>query len=101
MTPSFNQLNPAEVERLAKLSEECSEVIKTVCKILLHGYESVDPTGVVAGTNRQQLEKEIGDVRAAIVLMTSRSDVDFGWIEEATVEKIDKYKDGKCYLHHQ
>ena len=35
---NFNQLTPAETERLAILAEECGEVIQAVGKILRHGY---------------------------------------------------------------
>lgn len=52
----FNQLTPAEAERLALLAEECGEVIQAIGKILRHGYESRHPDG--GPTNREALERE-------------------------------------------
>ena len=69
MTESFNKLTPAEAERLALLSEECAEVIMAIGKILRHGFESRHPNG--GPTNRQTLERECGDLRHAVLLMTS------------------------------
>ena len=40
----YNELSPAQAERLAYLLEECAEVIKAGTKILRHGYASYDPT---------------------------------------------------------
>ncbi len=101
MNEPFNKLTPGQLERLTKLSEECSEVIKTICKIVLHGYESTDPTFQVEGTNREQLEKEIGDINAAVNLLAVRNEVFYAAILDHQDAKIQKYLDGKCYLHHQ
>jgi NTP pyrophosphatase (non-canonical NTP hydrolase) len=58
----FNQLTPAEEERLAWLIEECSEVIKACTKIQRHGYYSYDPSNIHHLGNRADLETEIQDV---------------------------------------
>jgi NTP pyrophosphatase (non-canonical NTP hydrolase) len=60
----FNQLSPAEAERLAFLIEECGEVIQAASKVLRHGYESFDPTIPIHErlTNRGALARELGDV---------------------------------------
>ncbi|OAN76675.1 hypothetical protein A8B82_14850 [Sulfitobacter sp. EhC04] len=63
MTPHFNNLTPAEAERLAMLAEECAEVIQIVGKILRHGYDSHHPDNP-ATDNRDLLAKEITDVAA-------------------------------------
>ena len=34
----FNELSPAEVERLAILAEEMGEAIQVIGKVLRHGY---------------------------------------------------------------
>ncbi len=96
----FNGLSPAQVERLSILAEECGEVIQAVGKILRHGYESVDPTGQKKGTNRQQLEVEIGDILAARSLMAQCGDIDLFATNKAKAIKLDRLCSGK-YTHHQ
>jgi NTP pyrophosphatase (non-canonical NTP hydrolase) len=63
----FNNLTPAEAERLAMLAEECGEVIQVIGKILRHGYESCHPT--TGAKNRTRLGEEVTDVLALINLM--------------------------------
>lgn len=97
VTPHFNQLTPAEAERLALLAEECGEVIQVVGKILRHGYESRHPNG--GPTNRKLLEREIGDVFAAVDMLCSplhedlNGDVLMDW-------RYKKHHSVKQYLHH-
>lgn len=68
MNDHFNQLTPAQAERLAILAEECGEVIQIIGKILRHGLDSFHPaTGVV---NRTLLLHEIIDVKAAMVMVS-------------------------------
>lgn len=92
-------LSPAEAERLALLAEECGEVIQVIGKILRHGYESRHPDG--GPTNRQLLEKELGDVFAACDLMWhdhGDRDINRDQINNARFTKHGKVKK---YLHHQ
>ena len=96
MTESFNKLTPAEAERLALLSEECAEVIMAIGKILRHGFESRHPDG--GPTNRQTLERECGDLRYAVLLMTSSGDLREEKIAESAVAKALRVVQ---YLHHQ
>ncbi len=96
-TPHFNLLEPDELERLAVLSEECGEVIKAVGKILRHGYESQNPHGN-ATTNRETLEREIGDVIFAIDMMVKRGDISDSKIGSWAK---DKELNIKQWLHHQ
>ncbi len=65
----FNQLTPAEAERLAMLAEECGEVIQVIGKILRHGYESYHPANPRL-TNRDLLAKELRDVNAVLQAMS-------------------------------
>lgn len=92
----FNQLTPAEHERLSILFEECSEVIQIVGKIMRHGFESYHPEGIK--TNRQLLEKELGDLKYATFMMCHSED-----ISEKRVNDFMKLKNMKIgkYLHHQ
>ncbi len=96
MTNHFNGLSPAEAERIALLMEEAGEVIQACGKILRHGFESHHPS---TGTNnRQELQKEIGDFRAAATLMH-----DAGDIADCTVAGFEQIKlqNVTQYLHHQ
>jgi NTP pyrophosphatase (non-canonical NTP hydrolase) len=92
------QKNEAQIERLALLSEELGEAVQIVGKILRHGIESTDPNG---NTNKNLLEKELGDILAALFLMRYNNDLDLENIETATLLKMKKYKSGEAYLHHQ
>lgn len=93
----FNKLTPAEAERLAILAEECSEVIKVICKIQRHGYDSVDPTGREPGTNREQLARELGDASAAGERLMIAGDID----DEVAWAQLNKKLTSQAYLHHQ
>jgi NTP pyrophosphatase (non-canonical NTP hydrolase) len=96
MGKHFNGLTPAEAERLALLAEEMGEAIQVIGKILRHGYESTHPGG--GPTNRGLLEKELGDVQAAITMMAHNTDVDLRSISSHREEKMENVK---RYLHHQ
>ena len=101
-----NQLNPAQTERLAILSEECGEVIQIVGKILRHGYKSYDPTvdEMKQKPNCALLEKELGDLLWSISKLDEAADINFpiprtnatlnAWLrrKQATASR---------YLHHQ
>jgi hypothetical protein len=73
--PFSNGLTDAEVERLAILSEELGEAQQCIGKILRHGYESYNPVVNTNLTNRRELEREIGDVQAAIDMLFAENDV--------------------------
>ena len=73
---NINNLSAAEAERLALLAEECGEVIQVVGKILRHGYDSANPLVDVSPTNREELEKELGDIELVVDMLKSCSDVD-------------------------
>lgn len=94
-TLPFNNLTPAEAERLHYLIEECGEVIQAAGKVLRHGYKCTHPDG--GPTNREQLTKELGQLSVAMRMMWLRGD--YNWqalcdAQEAKYVEIDKY------LHH-
>lgn len=93
----FNKLTPAQDERLAKLAEECAEVIQAVCKILRHGYDSRDPTKDGALTNRRDLEREVADVKIAITKLCLTGDIHAYHIDRAYFDGVEKGD----YMHHQ
>jgi NTP pyrophosphatase (non-canonical NTP hydrolase) len=98
MTKHFNDLTPAEAERLALLAEECGEVIQVIGKILRHGYDSYNPHDPDAGNNRMLLEKEIGDLSATIDIMRWERDVRDKGIHDAADRKLKRISQ---WLHHQ
>lgn len=97
-TEHFNGLTEAEQERLVIIAEECGEVVQSTCKILRHGYESKNPKAHDSETNRQALERELGDVLHAIKRMTMAGDLTRERIEERAESKPSHILP---YLHHQ
>lgn len=93
---SFNRLTAAEAERLAVLSEELGEAQQAIGKILRHGFESRHPDG--GPTNRQSLEREMGDVRAAEKMLIESGDLNCLTILDGARSKSERIKP---YLHHQ
>jgi hypothetical protein len=91
----FNGLTPAEAERLAILSEELGEAQQCIGKILRHGYESTWDNGV---SNREYLERELGDVDAIMTLMFRNKDINIHEIDKASLHKLERVKG---YTHHQ
>lgn len=92
----FNNLTPAEAERLAWLIEECSEVQKAATKILRHGYESHDPSNPDHKGNRADLVEELADLTASVLLMDHKGDINLSDI----LSEAEK-KHGGRYMHHQ
>jgi hypothetical protein len=74
-------LTLGQLERLYHLEEECSEVIKEICKIKRHGFESSDPSLPFVVTNRENLEKECRDVTLAISRLNDHNDIKFDWTD--------------------
>lgn len=96
----FNNLTPAEAERLALLLEEMGEAQQAIGKILRHGYNSVNPDlpPPAGGTNRCNLERELGDVLVAIDFLIEADDVNEHFIEDRKRVKHHKVWN---WLHHQ
>ncbi len=99
---AFNGLTDAQAERLALLLEELGEAQQAIGKILRHGYDSYNPD-VFAGTtcgpsNRMALARELGDVEAAIRMLTDAGDMD---AEQISMRVYEKARKVRKYLHHQ
>jgi NTP pyrophosphatase (non-canonical NTP hydrolase) len=94
----FNCLSPAEDERLAKLAEECAEVVKACMKIMRHGYDRYNPDvrGALEESNREHLQCELLDVLIAVARMSKNGD-----IEIATDEVEVALRTSGRYMHHQ
>lgn len=91
----FNQLTPAEAERLAYLIEEAAEVQQIACKILRHGYASANPDAMSKGCNRTQLFAELRDLSGGIARMVHAGDLPSDPTAGADPNK------GARYMHHQ
>ncbi len=102
-TPHFNQLTPAEAERLSLLLEECGEVIQVIGKIQRHGYDSAHPDRPDV-SNKALLAFEVGHVLAAMDMLLDQSrgltDINGGLVERSRAKKARSYR-AKKYLHHQ
>src|SRR5471032_1757072 len=101
----FNQLSPAEAESLAILAEELGEAVavmgnalQAVGKILRHGYEGSCPVDIAAVSNRVALERELGDVRHAMIRLCERGHVSKAAIHARADQKAELIGE---YLHHQ
>lgn len=90
----FHELTPAQAESLALLLEELGEAQQAIGKILRHGIESRHPTTGVR--NRDALEHELGDVRAAVQIACRIGLCEDSEIELYRREKLDKISQ---YLH--
>lgn len=103
MSDHFNDLTPAEAERLACLAEEMGEAIHIIGKILRHGYESYNPNdmlemGAATPRNRRLLENELGHVRHWMIELCLAGDLS----KEAIHRAADAKKLAvRPYLHHQ
>lgn len=80
-------VSPTQLERLALLSEECGEVQQAIGKILRFGLNTKNPEDENKTDNRNDLEKELGNVLAAIRLLSLTKDIN--------IEKVYQYEKAK------
>lgn len=97
VTNHFSALTESEQERLVIIIEECGEVIQAACKILRHGYESTNPKATSQETNRQALQRELGDLHHAASRMIRLGDVSGQEIQKRQIAKASAVLE---YLHH-
>lgn len=95
---AFNNLTPAQAERLALLAEELGEAVQIVGKCLRHGFNSFNPDDPRRARNWELLQRELDDVLFAIELLCVDGDLYEPSIEVCRAEKARKVWD---YLHHQ
>jgi NTP pyrophosphatase (non-canonical NTP hydrolase) len=95
MSEHFNQLTPQQAEALALLLEACGEVVQAVGKALRHGLNSTHPDGGL--DNRALIEREAGDVAAAVEILVRLRVIHRPHIEAARVDKLARVE---RYLHH-
>lgn len=95
---NFNNLTPAELERLSLLSKELGAAVNIIGNILCHGYESCNPLKEDKITNRRLLQKELGHIQNAVNLLVYQGDLSQEEILDSAEEKMMTF--GK-WLHHQ
>ena len=96
ISTAFNNLWPAEAERLAMLAEEAGEIVQIVGKILRHGYGSYHPANPDMD-NREMLNRELLDLISVHILMMRQGD-----LPEIPTESIHSILQKKMrYAHHQ
>jgi NTP pyrophosphatase (non-canonical NTP hydrolase) len=93
----FNELTPAESERLACLAEEMGEAIQIIGKILRHGYNNYHPDNPQI-SNKGLLMKELADVQGVYTMLCISGDIPHEKIMDMAYEKRQKMQK---YLHHQ
>jgi len=91
-----NNLTDAEDERLSFLTGELGETLAEIARIQRFGYASTFPGK--EETNREALERELGDVVHAIVLMMTNGDISPPAISKRIHEKSISCRP---YLFHQ
>lgn len=95
---AFSKMTEAERERLEMLIEEAGEIVTIGTKILRHGYTSYHPDDPAKVTNRDHLEREVGDLLTVFERMVSEGDV------EGDVLMLDlnaRWKSKLKWTHHQ
>ena len=95
-SPRESSLAPEEIERLAVLGAECGELIQFACKVLLHGWDGASPFN--GKPNQVQVEREAGDVLAAIDAMVQAGEL--RW-REVAAWRGKKAAVGQKWMHHQ
>lgn len=84
------EMKAAERERFALLAEELGEAIQIVGKILRHGLYSRNPLDGSGPLNVDMLEREIGDVLAAVYILSAHGSINQLDIDKARAAKLSK-----------
>lgn len=92
MNKFTTKLTKGQLERLAFLSEEMGEAQQAIGKIIRHGYDSYDPTKDDSPDNKEFLERELGDVRAAMIMLCNSGDLDKETIHQNADAKMESVK---------
>jgi len=73
---------------LSKLMEECGELTQACSKIMIYGEESCHPD--TDETNKERLQSEMGDVLAAISIVSETYGLDSHAIADVLADKVKK-----------
>jgi NTP pyrophosphatase (non-canonical NTP hydrolase) len=81
-----------EHEALIITAEECAEVIQQISKIIRFGIDLPYVTAGDGTTNRQQLEKEIGDLNCMVDILIEQGIIDSQAVTRAEIAKREKLR---------
>lgn len=90
----------AELERISILGEECGEIVQAIGKVMRHGWTAtmdMGPELEMQFNNRSDLEREIGNLYAAVDMMAEAGDLDMAKISDASIEHREKLRDFTYY----
>ena len=79
-------------EALIITAEECAEVIQQISKIIRFGIDLPYVTAGDGTTNREQLEKEIGDLKCMIAILMEMNIIDNVNVYRAEMAKREKLR---------
>ncbi len=82
-------MNDKQREILVITQEECAEVVQSISKIFRFGIDNAHKSG---STQRESLEREIGDLVAMIELLHEHELIDEHNVMQAVQAKKDKLK---------
>lgn len=89
----MNQASTSQIEEaLVILQEECAEVIVEASKIRRFGMDNTNINDVDGLTNRDKLEKEIGDVMAMVDILLDQGVISKMGLAISIEEKKNKLK---------
>jgi len=77
-------------EALIIAAEECAEVTQQICKIIRFGLDTPYLTAGDGTTNREQLEKEVGDLICMIDILFEQGIIDSNNVTRAEITKREK-----------
>ena len=79
-------------EALIITAEECAEVTQQICKIMRFGLDTPYLTAGDGTTNREQLEKEVGDLMCMIDILIENGIIDSVGVTLAENSKREKLR---------
>jgi NTP pyrophosphatase (non-canonical NTP hydrolase) len=77
-------------EALIIAAEECAEVTQQICKIIRFGLDTPYVTAGDGTTNREQLEKEVGDLICMLDILFEQGIIDSNNVTRAEIAKREK-----------
>lgn len=90
ISPWHPETSPHRLKALGKLAEETGELGSAVARCIIQGIDEVEP--VTKKPNRQWLQEEVADVKAAIKLVEDTFRLDGDTIFVRAARKLDGFR---------